>query len=307
MVVTAAAFLHAPMTGLRRRLTPERIWRMLRGADEVGTSLPPLFVPPGMEARAAAGQRPLQPPIFRPAAGPMAAGSTGPISAGSTGPMAAGPPAVGAAATWPAAQPGARRRFFQMPAASVAIRNVGRTGAQAAIVPMPAPWARPASPDESARSAAAAPETQAGPALDADRPAPSQPRLQRQPTAEPADPADVAPTADGTLELLPGRMEVVRGADMKEIRFIRSQGGDTVVTFGRSDGEPHVHIRLEALTVSRIHAAVHYRAGRWYVENRSRTNPALLNGAVLDGDEPAVLADGDLVEMGEVLLRFRGP
>jgi pSer/pThr/pTyr-binding forkhead associated (FHA) protein len=115
------------------------------------------------------------------------------------------------------------------------------------------------------------------------------------------------PPADGTLQLLPGRFEVLRGASrVEEIRFVRSPGPETVVTFGRSEGEPHRHVHLDPLTVSRVHAAMRFKDGRWHIENRSRTNPVLVNGVPLAvaGGWPVPLADGDLVEMGEVLLRF---
>jgi hypothetical protein len=113
---------------------------------------------------------------------------------------------------------------------------------------------------------------------------------------------------EGTLQLLPGRLEIVGGTDREdEIRFVRVPGREPVVTFGRSDGEPHTHVRLNALTVSRVHAAMRFQGGNWYIENRSTTNPVTVNGAPLPlAGGPAVkLADGDTMELGEVIFRYR--
>ena len=46
--------------------------------------------------------------------------------------------------------------------------------------------------------------------------------------------------ADGTLQFLPGRLEIAAGKDAgQEIRFVRTAGPDgTCVTFGRADGPP---------------------------------------------------------------------
>lgn len=115
------------------------------------------------------------------------------------------------------------------------------------------------------------------------------------------------PPPDGTLQMLPGRLEIAGRAAGEEIRFVRIPGRQPVVTFGRSQGEPHSHIRLDARTVSRMHAALHFTGGRWHVENLSATNPVLVNGTALPaaGGELVPLADGDTLEMGEVTFRFR--
>lgn len=130
--------------------------------------------------------------------------------------------------------------------------------------------------------------------------------------------------ADGTLQFLPGRLEVVSGRDAgQEIRFVRTPGPDgTCVTFGRAEGAPYRHIQLREPTVSRAHARMTLesrssaspagRAGvmgaRWRLENLSATNPVVVNGRPLagDGGEAAgvELDDGDRIEMGEVVFRF---
>ena len=128
--------------------------------------------------------------------------------------------------------------------------------------------------------------------------------------------------ADGTLQFLPGRLEVIAGRDTgHEIRFVRTPGPDgTRVTFGRAEGAPYRHIQLREPTVSRSHARMTLEtapssgnstsapAARWRLENLSATNPVVVNGRALgaDGGEASAVAlvDGDRIEMGEVVFRF---
>jgi hypothetical protein len=114
--------------------------------------------------------------------------------------------------------------------------------------------------------------------------------------------------ADGTLQFLPGRLEVVEGRNMgQEIRFVRTGGSDgTTVTFGRSEGPPYRHVQLHEQTVSRQHAKMHMDGKLWTLSNMSATNPVVVNGmAMANVDTPVVLRDGDRIEMGEVVFRFR--
>lgn len=122
----------------------------------------------------------------------------------------------------------------------------------------------------------------------------------------------VAPTptiAGSTLRMLPGRLEYVDGTGAAaDIRFVHcSAGPEQRVTLGRGDGPSYEHVQLQSPTVSRMHAALCYRDGRWTIANLSETNPLRLNGLELAADSTAVpLSDGDLIELGEVMLRFRG-
>lgn len=134
--------------------------------------------------------------------------------------------------------------------------------------------------------------------------------------------------ADGTLQFLPGRLEVVAGRDAgQEIRFVRTAGPDgTCVTFGRADGAPYRHVQLREPTVSRAHArmllehavpdangSVTWGSGtgtnaRWRLENLSATNPVIVNGRPLEArgglTSSVILSDGDRIEMGEVAFVF---
>jgi pSer/pThr/pTyr-binding forkhead associated (FHA) protein len=121
-----------------------------------------------------------------------------------------------------------------------------------------------------------------------------------------AQPATEPPSIEGTLQLLPGRLEILTGNDrMKEVRFVRVPG-PVLVTFGRYPGDKFTHVQVDSPTVSRMHASMRFAGGNWHIKNLSDTNPVIVNGQPLPtvGGE-RVLSDGDQVEMGEVIFRFR--
>lgn len=133
--------------------------------------------------------------------------------------------------------------------------------------------------------------------------------------------------ADGTLQFLPGRLEIAAGHDVgQEIRFVRTAGPDGArVTFGRAEGAPYRHVQLREPTVSRAHAEMTFHQSapasngsgsrgtsgtqaHWRLENLSSTNPVTVNGRAMDSrggaDASVILADGDRIEMGEVAFIF---
>lgn len=112
---------------------------------------------------------------------------------------------------------------------------------------------------------------------------------------------------EGTLEFLPGRLEIVAGGEIgQEIHFLRQVGeDDATITFGRSDGPPLRHVQLLDPTVSRQHARLDFTGGHWHLSNLSHTNPVALNGtAVPASARPLTLTEGDRVEMGAVVFIF---
>lgn len=113
---------------------------------------------------------------------------------------------------------------------------------------------------------------------------------------------------DGTLPFLPGRLEVIEGRDVgQEIKFVRTPGPDgTTITFGRSEGAQYRHVQLHEPTVSRMHAKLVLDGKSWSLVNLSATNPVVVNGLALSGEgSTVVLREGDRIEMGEVVFRFR--
>lgn len=112
--------------------------------------------------------------------------------------------------------------------------------------------------------------------------------------------------ADEAVELLPGRLEVLAGEQgHKEIRLVRAPGEAPAVVLGRDLGDSPGHVALHSTTVSRRHARLAYQNGEWSVTNLSQTNPVVVNEeALLVGNGERPLADGDCLELGEVVLRF---
>ncbi|MGI8498369.1 MAG: FHA domain-containing protein [Gemmatimonadaceae bacterium] len=112
---------------------------------------------------------------------------------------------------------------------------------------------------------------------------------------------------DEAVQLLPGRLEVLDGEHPnEEVRFVRMPGELPQVTFGREAGPPHRHVRLRTMTASRLHARMTYRNGRWTITNLSATNPVHINDIAIESvGEGRVLDDGDRIEMGEIVFRFR--
>lgn len=112
---------------------------------------------------------------------------------------------------------------------------------------------------------------------------------------------------EDSIQILPGRLEVVSGeARHREILFVRSAGEPAELILGREPGHSPQAIALESDTVSRQHARFAFSNGQWSVTNLSRTNPVVVNDERMSGttaERP--LLDGDRLELGEVVLRFR--
>lgn len=130
----------------------------------------------------------------------------------------------------------------------------------------------------------------------------------REGSHSPASTLRLEKPVDGTLQFLPGKLEVVEGRDVgQEIRFVRTAGPDgQTITFGRAEGPQYRHVQLQEHTVSRQHARMSLEGKTWTLTNLSRTNPVSVNGLAMSEESPSVvLRDGDRIEMGEVIFRFR--
>lgn len=112
--------------------------------------------------------------------------------------------------------------------------------------------------------------------------------------------------ADEVVQLLPGHLEVLSGdTQQQEIRFVRVAGQQPHLILGRNPGRSPQHVSLNSSTVSRQHARLAYSGGKWAVANLSQTNPVVVNDQELTNlDGERQLADGDRIELGEVVLRF---
>lgn len=106
---------------------------------------------------------------------------------------------------------------------------------------------------------------------------------------------------------LPGRLKILSGeVGREEIRFVGSVGERPQIVIGREGGPPNRVITLQSPTVSRRHAQMEFVDGKWRIANLSRTNPVMVNDEILSPGRGVVrtLADGDRIELGEVVLRF---
>jgi transcriptional regulator with GAF, ATPase, and Fis domain len=68
------------------------------------------------------------------------------------------------------------------------------------------------------------------------------------------------------------------------------------------DGRPTLQLRIPDGQISKAHARLESRFERWSIHDCGSTNGMRVNGRRV---EEAILADGDLVEIGRTLLRFR--
>ncbi len=117
--------------------------------------------------------------------------------------------------------------------------------------------------------------------------------------------------SQGTLQILPGRLEIAAGPDagrIADIRFMRDRTAAASVpeiTFGRHGQASPTHVVIKSPTVSRLHAKFRFENGAWSVINFSETNPVLINKRPLSTTEaPVRLAADDMIEMGEVSFRY---
>ena len=124
--------------------------------------------------------------------------------------------------------------------------------------------------------------------------------------SSPTDTVHFRRPSEEALQLLPGRLEVLSGiSGPREIRFVRVPGEQPRLILGREPGQSPPHVVLPSSTVSRQHARLDFSGGRWGLTNLSKTNPVVVNEETLSstqGERP--LADGDRIELGDVVLRF---
>jgi hypothetical protein len=120
-------------------------------------------------------------------------------------------------------------------------------------------------------------------------------------------------TADTTMTFTPENGEPETGEQLEELGVerpalvVRSGGGRTGETF-RPEGErttigrsPDCGIFLDDVTVSRRHAVLIQRDGRFYVEDQGSLNGTFLNRRRI---ESAELSDGDELQVGKYRMTF---
>ncbi|WP_022836523.1 FHA domain-containing protein [Salisaeta longa] len=114
-----------------------------------------------------------------------------------------------------------------------------------------------------------------------------------------------------TMKFIPGKLVVTAGPDQgKEFRIAGHPTPEgNVVTIGRSevDGErafSHIQLGDTYRTVSRIQGEIIQQDQDVYFRNKSTTNPTVVNGSEVPADTKVELKDGDMIRMGELVMRY---
>jgi hypothetical protein len=113
---------------------------------------------------------------------------------------------------------------------------------------------------------------------------------------------------EGTLKFL-GSLEVVAGLDdIERIPLHRPPGQDgeeAEITIGRASGPPYKHVELKPRTVSSKQAKLIHDGDCKVVNYASKeSNPTRVNGRPMELNESVEIEDGDVLTMGEVVLRY---
>jgi len=134
----------------------------------------------------------------------------------------------------------------------------------------------------------------------------SQPGVEPQRSSRSDTQVTIPMPPEGTLKLLPGRFQIVSGADqIREFRLYRPKGSTEVeTTIGRAPGDALTHVQLKSRTVSSKQAKLIYSANGYTLLNLATVNPTERNGTAMAAGETAPLGDGDRITMGEVQLVY---
>ena len=199
----------------------------------------------------------------------------------------------------------ARQRTGYTPIPLVFPMNKGIAWESTLAPPAP-PAPPPARTDTSAPSSFAPPTAQSPFRPPAERPIDIPMSMDGEQVPATSETVRFVRPADEVVQLLPGHLEVLSGDTRhQEIRFVRVAGQQPHLILGRDPGRSPQHVALNSSTVSRQHARLAYSGGKWAVANLSQTNPVIVNDQELtDLDGERQLADGDRIELGEVVLRF---
>jgi pSer/pThr/pTyr-binding forkhead associated (FHA) protein len=114
-----------------------------------------------------------------------------------------------------------------------------------------------------------------------------------------------------TMKFVPGRLVIAAGPDQgKEFRIAgRPTPEGNVVTIGRAEVEgerafAHIQLGDTYRTVSRMQAEIIQQDQTILLKNTSETNPTMVNGDAVPAGETVELQDGDMIRMGELMLRY---
>lgn len=114
-----------------------------------------------------------------------------------------------------------------------------------------------------------------------------------------------------TMKFVPGRLVIAAGPDQgKEFRIAgRPTPEGNVVTIGRAEVEgekafAHIQLGDTYRTVSRMQAEIIQQDDTILLKNTSETNPTMVNGDHVPTGESVEIEGGDMIRMGELMLRY---
>ncbi len=114
-----------------------------------------------------------------------------------------------------------------------------------------------------------------------------------------------------TMKFIPGRLVVAAGPDQgKEFRIAGHPTPEgNVVTLGRAEVEgerafAHIQLGDTYRTVSRMQAEIIQQDDTILLRNKSNTNPTMVNGEQVEAETTVELEDGDMIRMGEMMMRY---
>jgi predicted component of type VI protein secretion system len=114
-----------------------------------------------------------------------------------------------------------------------------------------------------------------------------------------------------TMKFIPGKLVVAAGPDQgKEFRIAGHPTPEgNVVTIGRAEVEgerafAHIQLGDTYRTVSRMQAEIIQQDDTILLRNKSNTNPTMVNGEQVEAETTVELEDGDMIRMGEMMLRY---
>ena len=121
----------------------------------------------------------------------------------------------------------------------------------------------------------------------------------------------------GFNEMIPGYLLILNGLHKGRKLALHGKrtGTRLSLTIGRDvpewrrhvdQNKQDVHLRIadESRTLSRLQAEITYEAGKCYIRNLSNTNPTLINGLGLYGNQSAILEHKSIITAGNVQLQY---
>ena len=157
----------------------------------------------------------------------------------------------------------------------------------------------------------------------------SDPAPESVPSYKPAPPpipsAESAPVASPTVDdfktvrvfkttkVLPGTLVILENGQETDTIYLSDQSGRDAIEIGRDspDIAGGIRIKDKTNTVSRRQARLLYSTSnkQFKLVNLApeTSNPTMINGRQMPGDETVVLNDNDVLRMGNVELKFRKP